>query len=116
MRLRIRDGDTFLADEVLNQEGRRRISAVLAGFVLALDENPLKGHPERLPLRLVGDGRSPRYHDEEPGRVTLHGRGSLSALETALGNDVSELRFRSNVAIDGLNAWEEQNWVVERSA
>ena len=76
-----------------------------------LDENPLTGHPERLPLRVIGDGDTPRYHDEEPGRVTLHARESLRSLENALGKDVSELRFRSNIAIEGLAAWEEQSWV-----
>jgi hypothetical protein len=44
----------------------------------------------------------------------LHGRGSLQSLEDALGKDVSELRFRSNIAVDGLNAWEEQRWVGRR--
>ena len=105
---------SVLVDEVLNPEGRRRIGAVLADYVLKLDQNPLTHHPERLPLRVIGDGLSPRYHDEEPGRVTLHGRGSLQALEAALGEDVSELRFRSNIAVDGLNAWEEQSWVGRR--
>ena len=113
-RLRISLVTSVLVDEVLNPQGRRRISAVLADYVLKLDENPLSGHPERLPLRVVGDGHSPRYHDEEPGRVTLHGRGSLQALEAALGKDVSELRFRSNVAVDGLTDWEEQSWVGRR--
>lgn len=111
LRLRISLGTTVLADEELNAEGRKRIGAVLADHVLQLDENPLKGHPERLPLRVIGDGRAPRYHDDETGRVTLHGRGSLQALQTALGVEVSELRFRSNVAVDGLAAWEEQGWV-----
>jgi hypothetical protein len=64
-----------------------------------------------LPLRVIGDGRAPRFHDEEAGRVTLHGRGSLQALQAALETEVSELRFRSNIAVDGLGAWEEQNWV-----
>jgi hypothetical protein len=100
-----------LVDEELGAEGRRRIAAVLTDYVLTLEENPLAHHPERLPLRIVGDGHSPRYHDEEPGRVTLHGRGSLQSLEAALGEDVSELRFRSNIAVDGLTAWEEQRWV-----
>ena len=111
MRLRISLGTTVLVDEVLNPESRKRIGTVLADYVLKLDENPLSGHPERLPLRVIGDGQAPRYHDEEAGRVTLHGRGSLQALQAALGNEVSELRFRSNIAIDGLGAWEEQNWV-----
>ena len=110
-RLQISLGTAVLVDEVLNPEGRKRIGAVLADYVLKLGENPLTGHPERLPLRVIGDGRAPRYHDEEAGRVTLHGRGSLQALQAALGNEVSELRFRSNIAVDGLGAWEEQNWV-----
>jgi uncharacterized protein YcbX len=111
LRLRIALGATVLVDEALNSEGRQRIGAMLAEYVLKLDENPLAGHPERLPLRVIGDGRTPRYHDEEAGRVTLHGRGSLQALQTALGTEVSELRFRSNVAVDGLAPWEEQSWV-----
>ena len=104
-------GTSVLVDEVLNPESRRRIGAVLADYVLKLDENPLTNHPERLPLRVIGDGHSPRYHDDQAGRITLHGRGSLHAIEAALGKDVSELRFRSNIAIDGLTAWEEQGWV-----
>jgi uncharacterized protein YcbX len=110
-RLRISLGTMVLVDEELNPAGRQRIGTVLADYVLKLDENPLAGHPERLPLRVIGDGVKPRYHDEEAGRVTLHGRGSLHALQTALSAEVSELRFRSNVAVDGLAAWEEQDWV-----
>lgn len=110
-RLRIQLGASILVDEVLNAEGRRQISAVLADYVLKLDENPLTGHPERLPLRLIGDGHTPRYHDEEPGRITLHARESLRALKNALGHDVSELRFRSKIAVEGVTAWEEQSWV-----
>jgi uncharacterized protein YcbX len=111
LRLRISLGAEELVDEALNQQGRQRIASALADYVLALDENPLTHHRERLPLRVVGDGHSPRYHDEPPGRVTLHGRRSLQSLEAALGQNVSELRFRSNIAVDGLAAWEEQSWV-----
>jgi len=113
-KLRIGSDTAVLVDEVLNPEGRRRIGKILADYVLKLDDNPLANHPERLPLRVIGDGHSPRYHDEEAGRVTLHGRGSLQALEAVLGKTVDELRFRSNVAVDGLNAWEEQSWVGRR--
>ena len=83
--------------------------------MLTLDENPLCGHPERLPLRVVGDGITPRYHDAEAGQITLHGRGSLQALTAAFENvEVSELRFRSNIAVEGPGAWEEQSWVGRR--
>jgi uncharacterized protein YcbX len=45
--------------------------------------------------------------------VTLHGRGSLHALTAALAyaEEGSEWRFRSNIALEGLDAWEEQRWV-----
>lgn len=105
------DGET-LADEVLDADGRKRIAIAVADYVLNLKENPLAGHPERLPLRVVGDGITPRYHDSEAGHVTLHSRDSLAAVAAAIGDpDVSELRFRSNIAIEGLKAWDEQGWV-----
>ena len=104
---------TVLADEVLTQEGRQRLATAVAEYVLTLDENPLAGHPERLPLRVIGDGITPRYHDAEAGQVTLHGRGSLHALTAALAHaeEGSERRFRSNIALEGLGAWEELRWV-----
>lgn len=112
LRLRISLASTVLVDEVLNNEGRKRLATAVADYVLTLDENPLAGHPERLPLRVIGDGITPRYHDAEAGQVTLHGRGSLQVLTAALANaEGSELRFRSNIALEGLGAWEEHSWV-----
>ena len=111
-RLTISLDDEKLADEVLDKGGRKRIAIAVAEYVLTLDENPLVGHPERLPLRVVGDGITPRYQDSEAGRVTLHSRESLTAVAAAIGDpEVSERRFGSNIAIEGLKAWEEQGWV-----
>lgn len=112
LRLRIDLNDATLIDAPLDGQGRRRIAGTVADYVLTLNENPLTDHPERLPLRVVGDGITPRYHDSEAGQVTLHSRGSLAALAKALSvAEISELRFRSNVAVDGIEAWEEQRWV-----
>src|SRR5215468_6132057 len=111
-RLRLSLASTVLVDAVLNQKGRKRLATAVTDYVLTLDENPLAGHPERLPLRVIGDGITPRYHDAEAGQVTLHGRGSLHALTAALAHvEGSELRFRSNIALEGLGAWEEHSWV-----
>ena len=111
-RLRLSLASTVFVDVVLNEEGRQRLATAVAAYVLTLDENPLAGHPERLPLRVIGDGITPRYHDAEAGQVTLHGRGSLHALTAALANtEDSERRFRSNIALEGLGAWEEHSWV-----
>ncbi|MFN0069883.1 MAG: MOSC domain-containing protein, partial [Chloroflexota bacterium] len=110
-RIRLEADGIRLADAALDRAGRNLIAGVLEQFVELLDEQPLRDHPERLPLRVIGDGRTPRFHDNEAGQVTLHGRLSVQALGEALGEtDFSELRFRSNIAIDGLPAWEELSW------
>src|SRR5262249_61691766 len=67
LRLRLSLASTVLVDEVLNKEGRKRLATAVADYVLTLDENPLAGHPERLPLRGLGDGITPRCHDAEVG-------------------------------------------------
>ena len=112
LRLHISLDGTVLVDEALDANGRKRIAAAIENYVLQLDENPLSSHPDRLPLRVVGDGITSRYQDNEAGQITLHSRESLAAVAAAVGDaDLSELRFRSNIAIEGLEAWEEQSWV-----
>jgi uncharacterized protein YcbX len=111
-RLRIAFENHSLADEPLDEAGRQRLVDAITGYVLSLDENPLKGQPTRLPLKLVGDGATPRYQDNEAGQVTLHSRESLVSAGTALGDgNLNELRFRHNIVIAGVTAWEEQSWV-----
>src|SRR6185312_3303614 len=52
------------------------------------------------------------YQDSEQGQITLHSRESLAAVAAATGDpELSEVRFRSNIAIEGIDAWEEQDWV-----
>jgi uncharacterized protein YcbX len=105
------DGE-LLVEDGLDAAGRGRICGAVANFAKDLPESGLKDHPERLPLRLVGDGRTPRYQDRPDGYVTMHGRASVRALGKALDDpDVSELRFRSNVSVDGLEPFEEQGWM-----
>lgn len=114
LRLRISLQDEVLVEDVL-EAGRRRIAAAIEEYVFGLDENPLSMRPDRIPLRIVGDGLAPRYQDGEPGYITLHGRASVDAVAAAAGvPDLSEHRFRSNIAIDGAAAWEEQTWVGRR--
>ncbi len=112
LRLRVSLRGDVLADEALDDAGRRRIAAAIEEYVLKLEENPLTAQPGRLPLRMVGDGLTPRYQDSEAGHITLHGRASLDAVAAAAGvPDLSEHRFRSNIAVEGPAAWEEQAWV-----
>ena len=111
-RLRISLEGAVLVDAALDEKGRRKIAAAVENYVLDLDENPLSSHPERLPLRVVGDGITPRYQDNEAGQITVHGRASLAAVAAAIGDpNLGERRFRSNIAVEGMEAWEEQSWV-----
>ena len=113
--LRIENGDALLADENIDGAGRRRLAAAVERFVLAQADNPLAGHPERLPLELIGDGITPRYQDSERGEITLHSRETLAAIANAAGDaGLNELRFRSNIAIEGVEAWAEDRWVGHR--
>lgn len=115
LRLRVTSPRGLLFDEALDDAGRQRIAAAIEDYVLNLAENPLSANRDRLPLRLVGDGVAPRYQDDRAGLVTLHSRESLAALAaTASSPGLSEIRFRSNVAIEGVEAWEEQSWVGRR--
>ena len=115
LRVRISLQGEVLVDEGLEDAGRKRIAAAIQEYVLALDENPLSSHPDRLPLRIVGDGRTSRYQDDEPGYITLHGRASLAAVAAAATvPDLSEHRFRSDIAVEGLEAWVEQSWIGRR--
>jgi uncharacterized protein YcbX len=114
-RLRIKLDGATLTEEVLDDRGRKRMAAALERHVLTLAENPLSGHPERLPLRLIGDGVTPRYQDNEGGQATLHSRASLAAVAAATGDAALDgARFRSNIVIEGVDAWEEQDWVGRR--
>lgn len=110
-RLKILLENKILADDALDEAGRRRVVGAITGYALSLDENPLKGQPEHLPLRLVGDGTTPRYQDNEAGQVTLHSCESLASAGVAFGDaSLNGLRFRHNIVIDGVAAWEEQSW------
>lgn len=105
------DGQVLI-EAGLDAASRRRIAAVVEEYVVDLDENPLAPNPERRPLKLVGDGITPRFQDSEAGQVTLHSRASLEAVAAAVAEpNLSEFRFRSNIVIEGLFAWEEQDWL-----
>jgi len=112
LRLKIALGSQVLADEALDGAGRARLVEALTAYVLSLREHPLRNHPDRLPLKLVGDGVTPRYQDNEAGQVTLHSRETIASVAAALRDPkLNEHRFRHNIVIEGVEAWAEQSWL-----
>ena len=107
------DGE-LLVEAGLDHEGRERIGAALTEFVRGLDRSPLRGHPEREPLRLVGDPARPAYADHVSRHISVIGRSSLEALAQAMGSEIDERRFRGNVMVEGTAPWEEFGWAGRR--
>ena len=102
--------DSFASGSIDSDEDRLNLSEAIGEYVTALDENPLVGHPERVPLNFIGDGRRGLFHDSEIGGVTLFSTESLQAFESHTGNQVAGRRFRSNVVVEGIDAWDELTW------
>lgn len=110
------DGTIVAQESIVDDDGRRRLAAAIEDYAIGLPDNPLAEHPERRPLQLIGDGVTPRYQDNQRGQITLHSRESLSEVGAALHTaELDELRFRSNVVIEGITPWEEQDWVGRKA-
>lgn len=107
-------GEPFVEGSIDSEEDRVDLCEAVGEYVISLDINPLVGHPERVPLKLVGDGRQGLFHDTATGGVTVYSVESLNALEsqirTHIDTEVDGRRFRTNVVIDDVEAWEELSW------
>ncbi|MGM1018163.1 MAG: MOSC domain-containing protein [Actinomycetota bacterium] len=112
-RVRIEHNGSVLVDAGLDDDGRAELSAAVTDFILAGDDARRLRRPGLLPIVLVGDGVTSRFQDRAPGYVSVHSRGSTTALGDALGLEIDDRRFRSNVVIDGVDAWSELGWSGE---
>lgn len=110
LRVEVREGDAVLADEGLDEAGRRRLEEAVTAFVAASPDARLLDDEGVLPLRLVGDGRTSRFQDRPRGFVSVHGDASVRAVDAVVPASVDDRRFRSNVVVTGMAPWEELTW------
>lgn len=89
------------------------VQAVL-DFLAQTDATNRISQPGHLPLELVGDGVTARFQDRAKGYVSVHSRSSLAELSTAVGIDLDDRRFRSNVAVSGWQPWTEAHLIGRR--
>lgn len=108
--------DKTVLDAALGSDaGRQRAEKFFAEF---LGAERLDCSPEGVPLRLVRSnvpGHAFHNHNGEVGNQVIHivNLATVRALEGKMepGLSLSPYRFRANIYIDGLAAWEELGWV-----
>lgn len=113
LRVRVELDGAVLVEDGLEEAGRARIVEAVTDYALSTPEGARLKGPGRLPLVLAGDGVTSRFQDRARGFVSVHGRESVAALQSELDLPVDSRRFRSNVVIEGLPAWQELEWQGE---
>ncbi|WP_449420676.1 MOSC domain-containing protein [Phormidium nigroviride] len=107
-----REGVTVLEAETETTNGRDRIGSFFTEYISTLEPTKEARHPTRSPLLLVGDSSGEtRYPDREPVHISILSQATLDNLSEVAGNFVDVRRFRPNIVIDGVPAWEEFNWM-----
>jgi uncharacterized protein YcbX len=112
LRLRITDGDDVVAEAGLSAADRRYLADRVTDWVLATPDGRLLRRDGRLPLELLGDGGTARFQDRARGFVSLHASASVLAVDATVPVPVDDRRFRSNIVIEGVPAWEELTWAA----
>jgi MOSC domain-containing protein len=97
----LRDGKQVARGELSTPLGRKMIEQFLAAYM----QTELRGAPKIV----FAEGHS--FSDVSAKCLHVVSRNSLLELERAVGLPLNPLRFRPNVVIEGLGAWEEFGWV-----
>lgn len=112
--IQVSEGGEVIARAGLDDGGRGQLVSAVTEYLLQAPDGARLARPGRLPLVLVGDGYTATFTDRARGFVSAHSRTSLTALAEAVGADLDERRFRSNLALDGLDAWAEDELIGRR--
>lgn len=112
-RVKVSLGDRTLVHTGLDADGRAELENTVTQYVLNSRDAGRLRRPDRLPLVLVGDGKRARFQDRARGYVSVHSTASVAALSEALEQPIDDRRFRSNIVIDGVDAWDELAWTGE---
>ncbi|HLO49538.1 MAG TPA: MOSC domain-containing protein [Kamptonema sp.] len=107
-----REGIAVLNAETKTVTGRKLIGDFFTKYINTIEPTKEARHPTRSPLLLVGDSSGEtRYPDREPVHISILSQATLNNLSEVAGTLVDVRRFRPNIVIDGVAAWEEFNLV-----
>ena len=91
---------------------RDRINRFFSDYLGTLTPTEKARHPVLCPVELVGTRTGEtRYPDRNPVHLSVLSQATLDAIGEAVGQTIDARRFRPNVLIDGVAAWEELSWV-----
>ncbi|OCR01193.1 sulfurase [Oscillatoriales cyanobacterium USR001] len=103
---------TVLEANIETATGRDLISSFFTEYISTIEPTKEARHPMKLPLFFVGDrSGETRYPDREPVHISLLSQATLDNLSAVAGKFVDVRRFRPNIVVDGVAAWEEFNWI-----
>jgi uncharacterized protein len=98
----------MLTAETHTAIGRTQISQFFTDYLTTVSESDIAPRPVRLVG--VGDGTT-RYPDREAAHLSLVSTATLENLSQVAGQFVDSRRFRPNLVIEGVSAWEEMDWI-----
>lgn len=91
---------------------REQISSFFTDYLATCEPTKEARHPQQMPLFFVGNANGEtRYPDREPVHISLLSQGTLDRLTEVAGQQVDVRRFRPNIVLTGIEAWEEFNWI-----
>ncbi|KAM3113365.1 MOSC domain-containing protein [Phormidesmis sp. 146-33] len=103
-----REDAELLMAEANTAIGRTQISQFFSHYLTTVSDQKI----EPRPLRLVGTGEgTTRYPDRNHVHLSLISTATLENLSQLTGQFVDSRRFRPNIVVEGVSAWEELNWV-----
>ncbi|MGV0029193.1 MOSC domain-containing protein [Phormidesmis priestleyi] len=88
--------------------GRTQISQFFSHYLTTVSDQKI----EQRPLRLVGSGDgTTRYPDRNHVHLSLISTATLENLSQITGQFIDSRRFRPNIVVEGISAWEEFDWI-----
>lgn len=107
-----REGVELLVADTNNN--RDLISTFFSGYLAGITPSKFAKHSNYAPLQFVGDGKNTRYPDREVVHISLVSQATIDHMTELAGKYVDVRRFRSNIVLDHVPAWQEFNWVGQK--
>ncbi|WP_299380343.1 MOSC domain-containing protein [uncultured Kiloniella sp.] len=97
----LRNGKRVSRGKLTDQTGRMLLEQFLASFL----ESDVRGAPK------IVENKTSAFTDIPDLQISLINLESVKDLERVVRTPVDPMRFRGNLYIEGLKAWEENDWI-----